>query len=196
MKNIIFLIGITLSGFITLRSHSQSIYDNTYDANSRNGVREKSGNRVYLISSKKMTPYDISFYSGFNTNAGHIEGNKWVVDIASGYGQFGSPFYMDQTDRNYSFIVEYEIAAVFDKKYRAPFAFIEIFNNGNVINDYPINQDLGSINGENIQYTKIRFKTENIPSAFDLQPRLRTYLQDNKKIYINSVSYFLTKPVY
>lgn len=192
---VFFSLGIMLSGLSALESSAQSIIGNTYDANSRNGERQKSGNRVYLISSKKMTPQDISFYTGMNTNGGHIEGNKWVVDLSSGYGQFGSPFYMDQRDRNYSLIVEYEIAAVFDKKYQSPYSFIEIFNDGEVIYEYPINDNLGSINGDNIQYTKIRFKTENIPSAYNLQPRFRTFLQDNKKIYIKSISYFLTKPV-
>lgn len=189
---ILFSLGILLN---SLGVSAQSIIDNTYDKHSINGERQKSGDRVYLINSKKMTPQDISFYTGGNTTGGHIEGDKWVIDLSHGYGQFGSPFYMEQRDRNYSLIVEYEIAATFDKKFRTPYAFIEIFNDGEVINQYPINQDLGSINSDNIQYTKIEFKTENIPYAYNLQPRFRTYMQDSKKIYIKSISYFLTKPV-
>ena len=194
-KKFIISLGCIIGSLISINSYSQSIYDNNYDANSRNGITENSNNRIYLLSSKKMTPYDISFYTGMNTNAGHVDGDKWVVDIAHGYGQFGSPFYMQQSNKNYSLIIEYEIAANFDTKYQAPYAYIDVFNHSNVIEQYPITKNLGYINGNDIRYEKIKLRIDNIPSAYNLQPRFRTYLQDNKKIYIKSISYFLTKPV-
>nr|BFD30971.1 hypothetical protein GTC16762_05890 [Pigmentibacter ruber] len=177
--------------------HSQSIYDNTYDKYSKNGIRKNENNRVIIVDSKKMTVQDIAFYTGGGTNAGDIENNFWNIISFNGYGHYSSPFYKYPSDKNYSLIVEYEIAANFDTKYEAPYAYIDIYNDGNVIHEHPIKEkSLGEINGSNTKFTKIRIKVEHIPYAFNLQPRLRTVFQKNKKIYIKSITAYLIKPAY
>jgi hypothetical protein len=199
MSKKINVILVSISSLIFLSNsfaQQRSLYNNTYDSSSSNGVIEKNKNKVIIIDGKWLTATELRDYSGYGNLSGYINHGVWEVTKNNGYGFYSSPFYKESIGVPYSLRVEIEVAAKFTSNEPGAKMSIDILNDHKLIYSHKVESKIvGHIDssGNPVSFEKIIFTVSNIPYAYDLKPQLFVYQQIDKKIFVKSVKYFLTR---